>query len=138
MSPDTENTMRLLIVPTLLLLAASSAQAESMYSKPYALVERGDSSETRYESTLGLSKIDGVSPRNPRKSDPLTPGKHLIRVHFESARGTFRPEVQDVELDMQPCTRYRIVANYVQPTGPDWKPKVYSEPIGECKRKFKL
>ena len=33
---------------------------------------------------------------------------------------------------------YRIVASYEQRTGPDWKPKIYSEPIGECRRKFKL
>ena len=129
--------MRHLLAPALL-LAASSAIAQGQYSKPYAIVERGYNSETRNEATLGLSKIDGKSPQSPRRSDPLPPGKHVIRVHFESARGPFRPEFQDVELDMQPCMLYRIVANYEMRTGPDWKPKVYSEPIGECKRKFKL
>ena len=129
--------MRPLLVPTLLLVA-SSALAQGMYSKPYAVVERGYNSETRNEATLGISKIDGKTPQSPRRSDPLPPGKHVIRVHFESARGPFRPEFQDVELDMRPCMLYRIVASYPSRVGPDWKPKVYSEPIGECKRKFKL
>ena len=121
-----------------LLLAATGALAQGMYSKPYAIVERGYNSETRNEATLGLSKIDGKSPQSPRRSDPLPPGKHVIRVHFESARGPFRPEFQDVEIDMEPCMLYRIVASYAQRTGPDWKPKIYTEPIGECRRKFKL
>ena len=130
--------MRHLLAPALLLAASSAIAQGGQYSKPYAIVERGYNSETRNEATLGLSKIDGKSPQSPRRSDPLPPGKHVIRVHFESARGPFRPEFQDVELDMQPCMLYRIVASYEQRTGPDWKPKVYSEPIGECKRKFKL
>jgi len=137
MSPNPENAMRPLLVPALLLVA-SSALAQGMYSKPYAVVERGYNSETRNEATLGISKIDGKSPQSPRRSDPLPPGKHVIRVHFESARGEFRPEFQDVELDMQPCMLYRIVASYEHRTGPDWKPKVFSEPMGECKRKLKL
>ena len=130
--------MRFAPLAPALLLAASTALAQGMYSKPYAVVERGYNSETRNEATLGISKIDGKTPQSPRRSDPLPPGKNVIRVHFESARGPFRPEFQDVELDMQPCMLYRIVANYEMRTGPDWKPKVYSEPIGECKRKFKL
>ena len=57
-------------------------------------------------------------------------------MHFESARAIFRPEYLDVQMDLEACTRYRIVAQYEVKTGPDWKPKVYSEPIGECRAKF--
>ncbi len=108
-----------------------------MYDQPYAIVESGDASEVRNEARLAISKVDGKSTRNPRKSDPIAPGKHSITLHFESARGLFRPASLDVEIDLQACTRYRIVANYENKTGGDWKPKVYSESIGECVRKFK-
>ena len=126
------------IHPAAIFLAclASGASAAGMYDQPWAIVERGDTSDVRKESRLGLSKIDGRSPRDPRRSEPLEPGKHVISVHFESARGVFSPATQDVELDLAPCTRYRIVAQYEARTGPDWKPKVYSEPIGECRAKF--
>jgi hypothetical protein len=107
-----------------------------MYDKPYAIVESGDNSETRKESRLSITKVDGKSTRNARKTDPIEPGKHTLTLHFESARGNFRPEYLDAQLDLEACTRYRIVAQYEVKTGPDWKPKVYSEPIGECVKKF--
>jgi len=84
-----------------------------------------------------ITKVDGQSNRNARKTDPTQPGKHMITVHFESARAIFRPEYLDIQMDLEACTRYRVVAQYEVKTGPDWKPKVYSEPIGECVKKFK-
>ena len=107
------------------------------YDQPYAIVESGDASEVRKEARLAISKVDGKSTRNPRKSDPIAPGKHTVTLHFESARGLFRPASLDLEIDLQACTRYRIVAMYENKTGGEWKPKVYSEAIGECLRKFK-
>lgn len=118
-----------------LALTAGLAQA-GMYDKPYAIAESGDNSETRKESRVAITKVDGKSTRNARKTDPIEPGKHKVTLHFESARAIFRPEYMDVEMDFEPCTRYRIVARYEVKTGPDWKPHVYSEPIGECVKKF--
>jgi hypothetical protein len=120
---------------TLPLFAALSATA-GPYDQPYAIVESGDASQTRKEARLAISKVDGKNPRNPRRSDPIEPGKRTISLHFESARGIFRPENLEVQIDLEACTRYRIVAAYEYATGPDWKPKVYSEPIGECRKKF--
>jgi hypothetical protein len=108
-----------------------------MYDQPYAIVESRNASEVRNEARLAISNVDGKSARDPRKTDPLAPGRHTITVHFESARGNFRPAIQDVEIDLAACTRYSIVASYEVKSGPDWKPKVYSEPIGECVKKFK-
>ena len=119
-------------------LAAFVATAvfAGMYDEPYALVERGASSDARKEVSLAITGVDGKSTRDPRKTDPIAPGKHRITVHFESARFKFRPEQQDIELDLEACTRYHIVASYEIKSGPNWKPKVYSEPIGECRKKF--
>ena len=33
--------------------------------------------------------------------------------------------------------RYRSVAVYESKSGPTWTPKVYPEPIAECRKKFK-
>ena len=127
---------KLLLAIVLANLAVPAAFA-GMYDQPYAIVESGDASDIRKEARVAINKVDGQSTRNPRKSDPLAPGKHSITLHFESARGVFRPISLDVEIDLQACTRYRIVANYETKTGGDWTPKVYSEPIGECVKKFK-
>jgi len=124
---------KLLIVPVALVATAAFA---GMYDQPYALVERGASSEARKEVSLAITSVDGETTRDPRKTDPIPPGKHRITVHFESSRFKFRPEHQDVELDLEACTRYLIVASYEIKSGPNWKPKVYSEPIGECRKKF--
>ena len=127
---------KLLFATVLAALAIPDAFA-GMYDQPYAIVESGDASEVRKEARLSINKVDGKSTRNPRKSDPIAPGKHTITLNFESARGIFRPASLDVEIDLEACTRYRIVAMYEVKTGGEWKPKVYSEPIGECFRKFK-
>ena len=83
-----------------------------------------------------ISQVDGKSTRNVRKTDPIAPGKHRITVRFETARATQSPaEVsREVEMDLEPCTLYRIVAK--RTGGTNWEPKVYSEPLGECVRKF--
>jgi hypothetical protein len=132
-----EEPMRALLIGAAFAAAATAATARAApLDQPYALVERGDPSETRKEATLSISSIDGVGTRDPRMPDPIPPGKHTIKLHFVSARGIFRPEYVDLELDLAPCTRYRIVANYVSKTGGTWTPKVYPEPIGECRKKF--
>lgn len=124
---------KLLLAPALLIANAAFA---GMYDQPYALIESGGASEPRKEARVAISKVDGKSPRNPRKTDPIAPGKHVVTLHFTSARGDFRPEYLDVELPLEACTRYRIVASYESWMGPDWKPKVYAEPIPECTKKF--
>jgi hypothetical protein len=126
------------IVASLAAVAAfgTLSAAAGMYDKPWALAEMGGVSPTRNEARVAITKIDGKSTRNTKKSDPIEPGKHTVTLHFESARGVFRPEYQEVQMDFDPCTRYLFTAKYEVKTGPDWKPSVYSEPIGECRSKF--
>jgi hypothetical protein len=116
----------------------SAAAAAGPFDQPYALVERGDASELRKEATLAITKIDGVSTRNPRQSDPIPPGEHKVTVRFDTGRGVVSDNSRELALTLEPCVRYRVVAVYRSKTNPDWEPKVYPEPIGECRRKFKL
>jgi hypothetical protein len=116
-------------------LAALGAQA-GPYDQPYALVEAGDRSPTREEFPPAITQIDGESTRNPRRSDPIAPGKRRVTVRFETAKVAQSAEeiTRELELELAACTRYRIAARRVGAT--NWEPKVYSEAIPECKRKF--
>jgi len=106
------------------------------FDQPYAVVEAGDANAAREEFVPAISQVDGKSTRNVRKSDPIAPGKHRITVRFETARAPQSPAeiAREVEMDLEPCTLYRIVAK--RTGGTNWEPKVYSEPLGECVRKF--
>jgi len=115
--------------------AALSAIA-GPYDQPYAIVEVGDPSSVREEFVPAISQIDGKSTRNTRRSDPIEPGKHVITVRFETGRVAQSPDEvsQKVEMNLEGCTRYRVVAK--RKDSINWEPKVYSEPIGECAKKF--
>src|SRR4051794_5951897 len=79
------------LLPILAAIVATAAFG-GMYDQPYALVERGMTSDTRKEVTLAITGVDGKPIRDPRRSDPITPGKHTISVRFQSMRFAFRPE----------------------------------------------
>ena len=106
------------------------------YDQPYAVVEAGDANAAREEFVPAISQVDGKSTRNVRKTDPIPPGRHRITVRFETARATQSPAevAREVEMDLEACMLYRIVAK--RTGGTNWEPKVYSEPLGECVRKF--
>ena len=123
----------LLAIPLLTALSAAAGP----YDQPYAIVETGAAAEPRNEGRVTIRKIDGRSTSDPRRSDPIEPGKRTISIGFQSSRGMFRPQSLDIQLDLEPCMRYRIVAVYESKSGPTWTPKVYPEPIAECRKKFK-
>ena len=85
---------------------------------------------------MAIERIDGKSIRDPRQPDPVAPGKRKVQLRYETAKGKFRPETLEIEMDLKPCTRYEITAQYDNPLGPNWKPKIKEEPIGECRTKF--
>jgi hypothetical protein len=125
---------RSLLVPALILF--SGAAAAGMYDSPWAIVEAAQPSTARDEFRPAITQVDGKSTRNPRRTDPIAPGKHTVRVRFETARvNQSEAEVaRDLEMDLEPCMLYRIAAKRIETT--QWKPVVYSEPLGECKKKF--
>ncbi|MBK7660915.1 MAG: hypothetical protein IPJ28_18185 [Betaproteobacteria bacterium] len=106
------------------------------YDQPYAIVESGSKSEVRKEVPAAVTKVDGASTKNPRRSDPIPPGLHKVTVAFESAKGQVGERERVLDMNLEPCTRYRVVAKVENATRPEWEPKVYPEPIGECKKKF--
>lgn len=127
---------RWMLLPAAAIMLSHLAWA-GPYDQPYGVVQSGDRSATRKQETVAISKIDGQSTRNPRRPDPLSPGKHSIGISFSSARTVVADQLKTIEVDVQPCKRYRIVAHYRTPTSGEWEPQVQAvEDIGECKRKF--
>ena len=132
-----ENAMRMrLLLAVAAASCAASATAATQFKEPWAIVEGGDESKVRKEFRPAITQIDGHSTRNTVRSDPLPPGKHVVTIRFETGRVAQAPSevTREVEIEAEACTRYRIVA--ARTTGTNWEPKVYSEPIGECKKKF--
>ena len=127
----------LLVAVPAFALASAAAFAQNPYSQPWSEVVRGDPSAVRKEAPVAISKVDGKSTRNPRKSDALAAGKHVIVIHYDTARGVVNDQYRELEMDLEGCTRYRIVALLNGPPVTEWKPHIYSEPIGECVAKFK-
>jgi hypothetical protein len=135
--PTARNAMRVRLLLAIAATAcAANATAANQFAEPWAIVEAGDRSQVREEFPPAITQVDGHSTRNPRRSDPIPPGKHVITIRFETGRVAQAPsEVsREVEIELERCTRYRLVAH--RTGGTNWEPKVYSEPIGECNKKF--
>jgi hypothetical protein len=132
---------RLRVAATLsLVLVAACASQESYesYDSPYAVVEPGSPSAARRELPVFIHDVDGQIPVSQRYGIPVPPGKHSVVVNFssDSIEGSADKHSRTVQLDAEPCTRYRIVARHTQLTHVDWEPVVYSERIGECTKRF--
>lgn len=122
-----------LVIPTLIALPAFAG----LYDQPYGLVESGRRSDVRKELPVVVSSVDGVSTRNPRYSDPIQPGRHRIQVNFSTSSTPSVRGFRYLDLDVKPCTRYRVVAAYQNLVHlASWEPRVYIEPIGECAARF--
>ena len=119
-----------------LALAATSSLA-GPYDQPYSIVEAADRSAAREEFPVAITQVDGASTKSPRTSDAIAPGKHKVTVRFQTGRVAQSPaeESRELDLDLKPCTRYRVAA--ARKGSVNWEPKVYEERIGECERKFK-
>lgn len=109
-----------------------------MYDQPYALIESGMASATHKQVPVGVTKIDGASTRSTFHSDPIPPGKRVVTLSLSSSAATIvEHPTKVIEIDVEPCKRYRLVAHYDVALGGKWDPQVQAvEDIDECKRKF--
>ena len=115
---------------------AAPGPASASYGAPYGLVESGSASTVRKEGRVLINKVDGRSPLDPRRGELVAPGRHVLELYFSSGESAGVKHSRVLELDVAPCTRYRIVAAYKSLTHVEWEPVVYSEPIGECVARF--
>jgi hypothetical protein len=131
------------VYPLLVLVLAGCAATgdgagEGSYTEPYGLIESGSPSSVRKEARAHINSIDGRTPFDPRRGEIVKPGKRVVELRFSSGEGAGVNEKHSkiLELDVAPCTRYRIVAHYTSTTHANWEPVVYPEPIGECLARF--
>lgn len=121
-------------------LAILGGCATANYDSPYSIVEPGTPSAARRELAVFIHDVDGEIPVAQRYGVPVQPGKHVVNVNFSSGsiEGSPAKHVRTVQLDAQPCVRYRIVARHTQLTHVEWEPVIYSERIGECAERFSI
>jgi hypothetical protein len=123
-----------LLAPWALMAACTTP---GTYAEPYALVESGSRSPVRKELPATVNAVDGQTTFIPRRYPTLLkPGKHVIDVYFSTDVGPPSKQYRTIELDAAACTRYRIVARYIDLTHVEWTPVIYPEPIGECNARF--
>jgi hypothetical protein len=119
-----------------LFTAGCATPTGGSYDEPYGLVESGSRSAARKEAPALINKVDGRTPLYSRGGEVVKPGKHVLELYFSSGESAGVKHSRILELDVAPCTRYRIVAAYTSLTHVDWEPVVYPEPIGECLTRF--
>ena len=131
------------VYPLLLFVLAGCAATgdgagEGSYGEPYGVIESGSPSSVRKEARALINRVDGRTPLDPRRGEIVKPGKRVVELNFSSGEsaGTSVKHSKVLELDVAPCTRYRIVAAYTSLTHVEWEPVVYPEPIGECLARF--
>ncbi len=113
------------------------AWAQGQFSQPWGIIESGDRSAIRNEEPVAISRIDGRSTRSTRRPDPVEPGKRTVQVTFSTARGVVGRPDRTIEIHVQPCKRYRVVAHFATSARSNWEPAISAiEDIGECRRRF--
>jgi hypothetical protein len=119
------------------MLLCGPVWAQGQFSQPWGMIESGDRSVTRNEEPVAISRIDGRSTRNTRRPDAVEPGKRTVQVTFTTARGVVGQPDRTIEIHVQPCKRYRVVAHFATSARSNWEPAISAiEDIGECRRRF--
>ena len=84
----------------------------------------------RREAILIRAGDDTIGSVTPYK---LAPGKYQIQLQSPE-HNRFRGSIKTMSLDVEPCRRYYLNAQFDNPVSPDWKPVVdYVESIAGCK-----
>jgi len=117
--------------------AASGLAAQAgPYDQPWSLLEADNRSPTADTKPATVMKIDGKNVPLGR-TNVVAPGKHTVEVSIPGPRGMSNPKRDTIEIDPQPCVRYRFAAKRSSPTDNDWKAFIgHEEPVGECRKKF--
>lgn len=106
------------------------------YDQPWSVFEADNRSATADTRAATVMKIDGKNVPLGR-NNVVAPGKHSLELSIPGPRGMSNPKRETLEIDAQPCTRYRFSAKRSSPTDNDWKAFVSTEePVGECRKKF--
>ena len=128
----------LLPAAVLLFAAAVLPAGAGQYDQPYSIIRTDykQSSDPLLRSVI-VNRVDGQNFLNNEAVVP--PGPHTVTMDLPPRKGFTIGTQVDFPLETKPCTRYYVAARLHTQTTQAWDPVVrYEEPIGECRKKFKL
>jgi hypothetical protein len=79
------------------------------YDQPWSLFEADNRSPTADTKPATVMKIDGKNVPLGR-NNVVSPGKHTVELSIPGPRGMSNPKRDTIEIDAQPCVRYRFAA----------------------------
>ena len=121
------------------ILLSTSALA-GPYDQAYSIVttDRAASADPNLRPVI-VNRVDGETVMIARNEAVVAPGARKVTLDLPPRRGFTQATQHDFDLDAKPCTRYYLAAKLDSPTTQAWTPVVrHSEPIGECRAKFKV
>ena len=78
-----------------------------------------------------IAYVDGRATLLRQNPVPVEPGKHVITLVTAPVAGFSIPEYRDLDLEVEPCKRYYIVAERDNRLLQDWRPVIESiNPLG--------
>lgn len=119
-------------------LAAAGAASAGPYDQPWSVVttDRRASADPLLRPVI-VNRVDGVNSMD--NESVVAPGKHAVTVDLPPRKG-FRQATQvTFDLETEACMRYYVAAKLDTTVTQQWTPVLRSsEPIGECRAKFRL
>ena len=120
------------------ILLSTSALA-GPYDQVYSIVttDRARSADPNLLPVI-VNRVDGETVMT-RNEAVVAPGVRKVTIDLPARRGFTQATQHTFDLELQPCTRYYVAAKLDSPTTQTWTPVVRgTEPIGECRAKFKV
>ncbi len=108
------------------------------FDQPYSIIETDTmpSADSHLRPVI-VNRVDDENSQDNRAV--VAPGSHKVTLDLPPRKGFRTATQQTFELATNACMRYYVAARLKSPTLQEWEPVVrYSEPIGECRRKFNM
>jgi hypothetical protein len=118
--------------------ACAGAALAGPYDQPYSIIvtDTKKSSDPNLRPVI-VNRVDGENTLN--NEAVVAPGKHKLTLDLPPRKGFKLGTQNEMDLETQPCMRYYVAAKLKTQTGQEWDPVLrYSEPIGECRKKFRI
>ena len=126
--------MRTLSVLSLVAVLLGSGCAIDRYSGNASYLHGDRYHPAKFTFPTRITAVDGRSTLSRQNPVPVEPGKHLITLVTTPVAGFGVPVYRDLELEVEPCKRYYIVAERDNRLLQDWRPLIDNvSPLGGVK-----
>jgi hypothetical protein len=124
--------MRSILCAIAMLLVSATAAHSAMWGPTWSEISGSQYHKTIMDRRAAIIKsVDGRSYTD--RIVKIEPGRHAIIVQSIKRKG-FRGSDVTMELDIAPCKRYYLNAQFASSVGPEWEPVIdYVEDIAGCK-----